>query len=112
MERTTAEGKPMHRLTVLYPPPADEAHFREYYEGTHLPLAAKLPGLVRSQYSFDVASLAGERKYFAVFHADFESAEAMATALGSEAGKAVAADVPNYASGGVEMIHYPLSGDR
>ncbi|UOX91042.1 EthD family reductase [Amycolatopsis sp. FBCC-B4732] len=102
----------MHRLTVLYPPPADEAHFREYYAGTHLPLAAKLPGLLHSEYSFDVASLAGERKYFAVFHADFESAETMATALGSEAGKAVAADVPHYATGGVEMIHYPLSGGR
>ncbi|WP_103337158.1 EthD family reductase [Amycolatopsis sp. CA-126428] len=99
----------MHRLTVLYPPPVDEAHFRDHYVGTHLPLAAKLPGLVQSQYSFDVASLGGERKYFAVFHADFESAEAMAGALGSEAGKAVAADVANYATGGVEMIHYPLS---
>ncbi|MEV6448151.1 EthD family reductase [Amycolatopsis sp. NPDC051716] len=99
----------MHRLTVLYPPPVDEAHFRDHYVGTHLPLAAKLPGLVQSQYSFEVASLGGERKYFAVFHADFESAEAMAGALGSEAGKAVAADVANYATGGVEMIHYPLS---
>ena len=99
----------MHRLTVLYPPPADEAHFREYYVGTHLPLAAKLPGLVQFQYSFDVAALGGESKYFAVFHADFASAEAMATALGSAEGKAVSADVPNYATGGVELIHYPLS---
>ncbi|SEF38186.1 conserved hypothetical protein [Amycolatopsis pretoriensis] len=98
----------MHRLTVLYPPPADEAHFREYYVRTHLPLAEKLPGLVASQYSFDVVSLGGESKYFAVFHADFESAEAMAAALGSPEGKAVSADVPNYASGGVELIHYPL----
>ncbi|GHG02792.1 MULTISPECIES: EthD family reductase [Amycolatopsis] len=98
----------MHRLTVLYPPPADEAHFRDYYVGTHLPLAAKLPGLVQFQYSFDVAAVRGESKYFAVFHADFESAEAMARALGSEEGKAVAADVPNYATGGAELIHYPL----
>jgi uncharacterized protein (TIGR02118 family) len=93
---------------VLYPPPAGEAHFRDHYVSTHLPLAAKLPGLLRSEYSFDVASLGGQRRYFAVFHADFESAETMVAALGSEAGKAVAADVPNYATGGVEMIHYPL----
>ncbi|WP_410667705.1 EthD family reductase [Amycolatopsis sp. cmx-4-68] len=99
----------MHRLTVLYPPPADEAHFRDHYVRNHLPLAEKLPGLLRSDYSFEVASLAGDRKYFAVFHADFESAEAMAAALGSAEGKAVAADVPNYATGGVEMIHYPLA---
>ncbi|MCR6483665.1 EthD family reductase [Amycolatopsis sp. OK19-0408] len=99
----------MHRLTVLYPPPADEAHFRAYYVETHLPLAAKLPGLVRMQYSLDVTSEVGERKYFAVFHADFESAEAMTAARASEAGKAVSADVPNYASGGVEIMNYPLS---
>ena len=99
----------MHRLTVLYPPPADEAHFRDYYVSTHLPLVAKMPGLLQAQYSFDVASLGGGSKYFAVFHADFESAETMAAARGSEAGKAVAADVPNYASGGAEVIHYPLS---
>ncbi|MDQ7809346.1 EthD family reductase [Amycolatopsis sp. A133] len=99
----------MHRLTVLYPPPADKDHFRDYYVGTHLPLAAKLPGLVQWQYSLDVAGLGGESRYFAVFHADFESAEAMAAALASEAGKAVAADVPNYATGGAERIHYPLT---
>jgi hypothetical protein len=28
--------------------------------------------------------------------------------LGSNEGKAVAADVPNYASGGVTMAHFPL----
>lgn len=99
----------MHRLTVLYRPPADPEHFREYYVGTHLPLAAKLPGLIRSDYSLDVAGLGGESPYFAVFHGDFESAQAMAAALGSAAGKAVADDVANYATGGVEMIHYPLA---
>ncbi|RSD12014.1 EthD family reductase [Amycolatopsis eburnea] len=102
----------MHRMTVLYPPPVDEAHFREYYTSTHLPLVAQMPGLVRWQYSFDVTTLAGEQKYFAVFHADFESAEAMAAARESEVGKAVSADVANYATGGVELIHYPLSGGR
>ncbi|GAB3367423.1 EthD family reductase [Amycolatopsis echigonensis] len=95
----------MHRLTVLYPPPADPDHFREYYVSTHLPLVAKMPGLIQSQYSLDVVG----SKYFAVFHADFESAEALAAAQASEAGKAVSADVPNYATGGVEVMHYTLS---
>jgi hypothetical protein len=31
----------------------------------------------------------------------------MAAALGSAEGKAVAADVANYATGGLERIHYP-----
>lgn len=99
----------MHRLTVLYGPPVDPEHFRRYYVDTHLPLAAKLPGLIRSDYSLDVAKLGEDNPYFAVFHGDFESAQAMADALDSPAGKAVAGDIPNYATGGVEMIHYPLA---
>ncbi|MFI5609438.1 EthD family reductase [Amycolatopsis sp. NPDC051903] len=99
----------MHRLTVLYRPPVDPKHFREYYVTTHLPLAAKLPGLIRSDYSLDVAALGDENPYFAVFHGDFESAQAMAAALASAEGKAVARDVPNYATGGVDMIHYALA---
>ncbi|MEV4601622.1 hypothetical protein AB0K15_29995 [Amycolatopsis sp. NPDC049253] len=39
----------MRRLTVLYRPLAPE-HFRECCVTTHLPLVAKLPGLLR----FDV----------------------------------------------------------
>ena len=29
----------MHRVLVLYPAPKDPAHFKKYYEETHLPLA-------------------------------------------------------------------------
>ena len=50
----------MHRLLVLYPPPSDPDHFRSYYEDTHLPLAAKLPGLRAYRYSVDVAAGEGE----------------------------------------------------
>lgn len=99
----------MHRLTVLYRPPKDPEHFRDYYVKTHLPLAAKLPGLIQSSYSLEVSELGDDNGYFAVFHGDFESAEAMVAALGSPEGNAVAGDVPNYATGGVEMIHYDLN---
>ena len=52
----------MHRLLVLYPPPTDPDDFRSYYEDTHLPLAAKLPGLRGYRYSFDVAAAEGESR--------------------------------------------------
>jgi len=32
----------------------------------------------------------------------------MMSGFGSKEGRAVAADVPNYASGGVTMMHFPL----
>ena len=72
----------MHKLVVLYNEPKDPAHFRKYYVETHLPLVSKLPNLKASRYSFDVKPLGP--------------------------GKAVAGDVPNYASGGVTMMHFAL----
>ena len=35
----------MHKFVVLYNQPEDPEHFRSYYESTHIPLAAGLPGL-------------------------------------------------------------------
>jgi uncharacterized protein (TIGR02118 family) len=98
----------MHRLLVLYPPPTDPDHFRSYYEGTHLPLAAKFPGLRGYRYSFDVAAAGGESPYFCVFEADFDDAAALSAARASPEGQAVLADVPNYATGGVVVLDYEL----
>lgn len=96
-------------MLVLYPPPTDPQAFRAYYEATHLPLVAKLPGLRAMRHSFEVSAGPGESPYFAVFEAEFDSAEAMAAALGSPEGQAVAADVPNYASGGAVVLNYPVT---
>ncbi len=97
----------MHKLLVLYNEPKDQAHFRKYYVETHVPLADKLPGLKASRYAFDVKPLGpGKPPYFCVFEAEFESEAALMAALQSKEGKAVAGDVPNYASGGVTMMHF------
>lgn len=98
----------MQRLLVLYNEPKDPAHFKKYYVETHLPLARKLPGVKSTSYSFDVKPLGPGTKYFCVFEADFESEAALMSALGSSEGKAVARDVPNYASGGVTMVHFAV----
>ena len=105
----------MHRLLVLYPPPTDPDHFRNYYEDTHIPLAAKMPGLRGYRYGFDVAAAEGEAPYFCVFEADFDDAAALSAALGSAEGQAgsaegqaVLADVPNYATGGVVSLNYEI----
>ncbi|OJX67938.1 MAG: ethyl tert-butyl ether degradation protein EthD [Micrococcales bacterium 73-13] len=97
----------MHKLVVLYPEPADREAFRTYYESTHLPLARTLPGLVDCRYSLAVGG--PEAPYFAVFEADFADQQALGAAMGSEVGRAVAADVPNYATGGAVVIDYPVT---
>jgi uncharacterized protein (TIGR02118 family) len=116
LERATAVWgavtvRAMHRLLVLYPPPSDPDHFRSYYEDTHLPLAAKLPGLRAYRYSFDVAAAEGESPYYCVFEADFDDAAALSAARESTEGQAVRADVPNYATGGAVVLNYELRAD-
>lgn len=98
----------MHKLLVLYPRPDDPDAFRAYYEGTHLPMAAQLPGMLDWRYSLEVQS-SSEDTYFAVFEADFPDADALAAALSSPQGKAVQADVPNYATGGAIVLDYPVT---
>ena len=99
----------MHKLLVLYGAPKDPAHFKAYYSDTHVPLAAKLPGLKAHRYAFDVQGVGGAAPYFCVFEAEFTDAAAMGAAMSSEHGKTVAADVKNYATGTVTMIHYAVA---
>ena len=98
----------MHKLVVLYPEPADPEHFREYYVTKHLPLVARMPGLLAWRYSFDVAATQGQTPYFAIFEAEFADAEAMKAGRESPEGREVSADVANYATGGAVVIHYPV----
>lgn len=99
----------MHKLMVLYPEPQDRAAFEDHYISTHLPLIEQLPEVLAWRYSLDVAAAEGASPYFAVFEADFPDGEAMGRALTSAAGAAVQADVPNYATGGAIVLHYPVT---
>ncbi|MET7363070.1 EthD family reductase [Streptomyces sp. NPDC005562] len=98
----------MHKVLVLYRKPDDPDHFRDYYVTHHLPLVRKWPGLLAWRYSFDVAAAEGEPPYFAVFEGDFADAAAMTAARTSPQGRRLAADVANYATGGVDVIDYPV----
>jgi uncharacterized protein (TIGR02118 family) len=98
----------MHKLLVTYNEPKDPAHFRKYYVETHLPLAAKMAGVKASRYSFDVKPLGPGKAPFCIFEAEFENEAALMNALQSKEGQAVAGDVPNYASGGVSMVHFKV----
>ena len=101
----------MHKLVVLYGPPVDPDHFRDYYVNQHLPMVRDMPGLRAWRYALDVASAAPDGSpYFAVFEAEFDSADAMAESRGSDAGRKVAADVPNYATGGATILTFEVAG--
>ena len=96
----------MAQVLVLYNTPADPAAFDRYYHQTHIPLARTIPGL-RSYWISNgpVQALAGSAPYL-VATLDFESMADLSAALASPEGQAAAADVPNFASGGVTLLIY------
>jgi 4-carboxymuconolactone decarboxylase len=98
----------MHKLLVLYPPPADPANFKRYYEEKHLPLAAQLPGLLSSRHTFSVEGVGNPSPYFCIWEGEFPDAQTMAAAMGSPMGQKVAADVANYATGGATVLHFDV----
>ncbi len=97
------------KLLVLYKTPADAAAFDAYYRDTHIPLAKKIPGLIRYEVSDGtVAGLTGKSPYHLVAALEFESSDALKAALVSPEGGAAAGDVPNFASGGVDMLMFDV----
>lgn len=104
----------MHKLVVLYSEPTDRDAFINYYTATHLPLVEKLPGLVAYRYSteFSPGPDGQPAPYFAIFEAEFNSAADFGAAMQSPEGRAVAADVPNYATGGAVVVDYAVTGGK
>lgn len=100
----------MHKLVVLYPPQPDMDAFKAYYVSNHLPLARKIPGLKAMRHSFDIQTLEGEATYGCIFEAEFDDGAAMGAGMGSPEGRAVAADVPNFAKVAPTLIHYAVEG--
>lgn len=96
----------MQKFVVLYPPQPDLDAFKAYYVETHVPLAAKIPGLMGMRYSFDVQTLAGDAPVACVFEADFEDAAALGAGVGSPEGQAVAGDVANFAKVPPTILQY------
>ena len=97
----------MADLVVIYKTPTDPAAFNKYYAETHIPLAKKLPGLRKYQVSRgDVAGPAGPTGVHLVATLTFDSVAAIQDAFASPEGQAAAGDLPNFASGGADLLFF------
>jgi uncharacterized protein (TIGR02118 family) len=97
----------MAQLLVTYKTPKDPAAFDKYYAATHIPLAKKLPGLKSYQISKGpVAGPGGPTDIYLIAILSFDNLAAVQSALASPAGQAAAGDLPNFASGGVDIVMY------
>lgn len=97
----------MARLVALYRTPKDKGAFDRYYHETHVPLARKIPGLTRYEISDGtVLGPEGPSSIHLVAILHFASLEAIKTALGTPEGQATAADLGNFADGGVDLMFF------
>jgi uncharacterized protein (TIGR02118 family) len=96
----------MAQLLVLYHTPTDTAAFDRYYNETHVPIARKVPGLRSYRINNGpVQALAGTAPHVVAI-LEFDSMADLGAALASSEGQAAAADLPNFASGGVTLLMY------
>ncbi len=95
----------MFQLTALYNHPDDPAAFDRHYDGTHAPLAKKLPGLQRFTVQRPGPDQDGNKPaYHLVAVLEFADEAAFGSALGSPEGEAAVADLANFAGAGMTML--------
>ena len=100
----------MVKLTLLYGHPADATSFESYYANTHLPLAAKITGVSRAEFSLVKGAADGSKSpFYRIAELYFDDARQMETSMGSEEGRVAVADLSNFANGGVTTIVSELS---
>jgi uncharacterized protein (TIGR02118 family) len=103
----------MIQLNVLYGHPTDPAAFEAYYAGTHMPLAGRVLGPhVKAIYTTRCMPDQNGAKpaYYRVATLLFDSMDKVQQALGMPDGRAVVADLDNFATGGYTFLMGEVEG--
>jgi len=95
----------MIKATVLYGHPTDSDAFEKYYAETHTPIALSMTGVDKMELTkFLSAPDGGKPAYYRMAELYFGGPAEMQQSMGSPEGQATAADLANFATGGVTMI--------
>lgn len=95
----------MIKATVLYGHPSDTAAFEKYYAETHLPLVDKTSGVAKKEYTRFVPGPGGAApSQYRMAELYFNNATEMQQTMDSPEGQAMAADLTNFATGGVTIL--------
>jgi len=74
------------QFTTIYYRVDDEETLESFFSATHLQLAEKLPGLVKSEVNRIIGQPGGESRFHMAYSLYFATAESFYQSLGSEAG--------------------------
>jgi uncharacterized protein (TIGR02118 family) len=95
----------MASLLVMYKKPSDAVAFDKYYFERHIPLAKKIPGLRKYTVTRGpVMTPTGPADFHLIATLDFDDMAAIQAAFASAEGQATVADVPNFATGGADLL--------
>jgi uncharacterized protein (TIGR02118 family) len=94
----------MVKLVALYKKPENPADFDRQYFDTHIPLAMKMPGLVRGEVSRVVGAPGGESAFHMIAELYFNDMASLNAAMASPEGKAAAKNLMSFAAKYVTMF--------
>jgi uncharacterized protein (TIGR02118 family) len=94
----------MIKVTVLYGAPTDADAFDAHYREVHAPLAEKIPGVTRFEAGKVTTADGSPSPYHLMAQLWFEDMAALGAGMGSPEGQAAAADIGNFATGGVTTL--------
>ena len=95
----------MMKVTVLYGHPKSIDEFEQYYENTHLPLAAKIKGVDRLELTKFVPGPDGVNPaFYRMAELYFADQGHMEKSLASAEGQATVADLQKFATGGTTIL--------
>jgi uncharacterized protein (TIGR02118 family) len=97
--------KHMIKMTLLYGRPVDPEAFEAYYSETHLPIAAKVSGIARAEFSKVKGTPDGDPPpYYRIAELWFDDAERMERVMATPEARRTVEDLPNFATGGVTTL--------
>jgi uncharacterized protein (TIGR02118 family) len=94
----------MVKLVAVYKKPDDPAAFDDHYFKTHVPLAMRMPGLIKAEIEKGIGAPMPDTPFpHLVAHMYFKDMDALKTAMKSDEGKAAAKDLMGFAGKFVQM---------
>ena len=100
----------MRKVLALYRTPDDVEAFMTHYNGVHVPLARKIPGLSKIEITSITRTLVGEEGNFLLAELYFED-DAFRSAMHSPENAALGTDLPLFADGLVTVMTGDLIED-
>ena len=95
----------MKKVTVLYGQPTNVEAFENYYKNKHLPIAATMKGVEKMELTKVLGTPDGATPdFYRIAEMYFKDMEQLQETMGSPEGQATAADLANFATGGVTLM--------